>query len=229
MAGKNITDNIILAQEVIHYMRCKHNGRNWMAIKLNLEKAYDRVSWGFIGASLVATGIPKFLRKVIMTTIYSSSIQVIWNGVLTQKFKLAQEIRQGCPLSSCLFVLCMKWLNHIICQEIKIGKWRPTQLSRIGPAISHLFFADDLVIFCKLSLIKPNYWKAFCIFANFWSIKSILGKVIFIFLKGLKTKFAVELHKCSTFRKFRTLVRIQESLSYMIGLLIVLWVLLLKR
>ncbi|KAH1083255.1 hypothetical protein J1N35_023016 [Gossypium stocksii] len=39
IAGRDITDNIILAQEVIHTMRCKRKGKSWMAIKLDLEKA----------------------------------------------------------------------------------------------------------------------------------------------------------------------------------------------
>ncbi|KAA3487341.1 reverse transcriptase [Gossypium australe] len=51
IAGRNIFDNIILAQEVIHSMRCNRKGRKWMAIKLDLEKAYDRVSWDFINVS----------------------------------------------------------------------------------------------------------------------------------------------------------------------------------
>ncbi|KAA3479708.1 LINE-1 reverse transcriptase isogeny [Gossypium australe] len=42
IAGRNISDNVIIAQEVIHSMRSKKAGRKWMAIKLDLEKAYDR-------------------------------------------------------------------------------------------------------------------------------------------------------------------------------------------
>lgn len=44
IAGRNIMDNIIVAQEVIHYMRNKRKGKNWMTVKLDLKKAYDRVS-----------------------------------------------------------------------------------------------------------------------------------------------------------------------------------------
>ncbi|XP_016732202.1 uncharacterized protein [Gossypium hirsutum] len=43
IAGRNITDNFFFAQEVIHSMRCKQKRRKWMAMKIDLEKAYDRV------------------------------------------------------------------------------------------------------------------------------------------------------------------------------------------
>ncbi|KAH1063911.1 hypothetical protein J1N35_028898 [Gossypium stocksii] len=60
---------------------------NWMAINIDLEKAYDRISWEFIDVSLQVAGINDFLHNVIMSAIMGSSIQVLWNGVQTQKFK----------------------------------------------------------------------------------------------------------------------------------------------
>ncbi|KAH1040244.1 hypothetical protein J1N35_041987 [Gossypium stocksii] len=43
----------------------------------------------------------------------------------------------------------MEWLGHSISLIVSKGIWKPIQLSRSGPALSHLFFADDLIIFCK--------------------------------------------------------------------------------
>lgn len=77
IAGRNIPGNIILAQKVIHSMRCNRKGRKLMAIKLDLEKTYERVSWEFISASLIAAGIPVFLQNVIMPSISSSSVQIL--------------------------------------------------------------------------------------------------------------------------------------------------------
>lgn len=36
-------DNIIIAQEVIHSMKSKQKNRNWLEVKIDLEKAYDWV------------------------------------------------------------------------------------------------------------------------------------------------------------------------------------------
>ena len=45
---RQITDNVIVMQEVLHSMRHKTGIKGWMAIKLDLEKAYDRLRWEFI-------------------------------------------------------------------------------------------------------------------------------------------------------------------------------------
>ncbi|KAA3481008.1 reverse transcriptase [Gossypium australe] len=51
IARKSIIDNVIIAQEVLHSMRIKKNVQ-WMAVKIDLEKAYNRMCWDFVKASL---------------------------------------------------------------------------------------------------------------------------------------------------------------------------------
>lgn len=36
-------DNIVVVQEAVHSMRRKKGRRGWMLLKLDLEKAYDRI------------------------------------------------------------------------------------------------------------------------------------------------------------------------------------------
>lgn len=43
--GRQISDNIIIVQEVIHTMRRKQGNRHLMAITIDFEKAYDRLRW----------------------------------------------------------------------------------------------------------------------------------------------------------------------------------------
>ena len=66
-----------------------------MAIKVDLEKAYDRLRWAFFEETLEVTGIPEKLRKVIMHCITSSSMRLIWNGQTTEEFLPTKGIRQG--------------------------------------------------------------------------------------------------------------------------------------
>lgn len=57
--GRHSSDNIIIVQEVIHSMRTKKGRKGWMAIKINLEKAYDRLKWDFIERLLMTLGFLK--------------------------------------------------------------------------------------------------------------------------------------------------------------------------
>lgn len=55
--GRMITDNILIAHEVMHYMKRKTKGKEgWMALKLDMIVAYDRVDWSFLKAVLTKMG-----------------------------------------------------------------------------------------------------------------------------------------------------------------------------
>ncbi|XP_017613545.1 uncharacterized protein LOC108458650 [Gossypium arboreum] len=205
IAGRNITDNVIIAQEVIHSMR-SFPKRKWITIRIDLEKAYDRVRWDFINAFLQAAGIHSFLINIIMSSITNSSMQVLWNGVPLSKFRPGRGIRQGCPLSPYLFVLCMDWLGQEIYSTISKGQWKPIRLSRSGPSISHLFFTDDLVIFSKVDqehcrLIKEILGR----FYDFSGHKINAGKINIFFAKGVDVTVADSISTFFSFQKVQSL------------------------
>lgn len=123
-----------------------------MAIKVDLEKAYDRLRWDFIEDTLVDLGIPSGIIRVIMNCVSSSSMQLLWNGSPTKVFRPSRGMRQGCPLPPYHFVLCMERLGHSITAAIEANEWTPISLVKHGRHISHLFFADDLMLFCKANV-----------------------------------------------------------------------------
>ncbi|KAG8503470.1 hypothetical protein CXB51_001436 [Gossypium anomalum] len=80
-----------------------------------------------------------------------SNDEVLWNGTLTDAFQLSRGTRQGDSLSPYLFVLCMERLEHLIEEATVNGSWKPLFLSRRRSALSHFFFANDLMLFCEAS------------------------------------------------------------------------------
>lgn len=79
----------------------------------------------------------------------SASLSVLWNGRAADKFYPTRGIRQGDLLSPYIFVLCLERLSHIINKEVERGAWRSLRMRRQGPSISHLFFADDMLLFSE--------------------------------------------------------------------------------
>ncbi|CAL1398112.1 unnamed protein product [Linum trigynum] len=130
-------------------MSLKKGDKGLMALKIDLAKAYDRISWSFLEKTLCAARLPQDFIALVMACISTPSFQVMWNGGLTDSFKSSRGLRQGCPLSPYLFTLCIERLNHCIQEAIGSGAWKPISLGQGGTPLTHLFFADDLVLFAE--------------------------------------------------------------------------------
>ena len=157
--GRQSTDNILIAQEVVHSMRIKKGNVGFMAIKVDLEKAYDRLNWEFIIDTLTDVGLPANLIEIIMWCVTSSDMQLLWNGGVTDSFLPSRGIRQGDPMSPYLFVLCIERLAQFISLAASNGLWEPISISKRGPKLSHLCFADDLILFAKASMEQVQVVK----------------------------------------------------------------------
>lgn len=88
VGGRSSTDNIIIAQEVLHFMERKKGNKGQMTIKVDLEKAYDRVNWVFLEDTLRQIGLSHHFISVIMKCVTSANMRIMWNGSLSNPFKM---------------------------------------------------------------------------------------------------------------------------------------------
>jgi hypothetical protein len=145
--GRCIHENIVVAQEMVHSMHKMTGKVGYFAIKVDLTKAYDMLDWNFIMRILHEIKLPENFIRVIHAAVSSVKTNVKWNGNRTTFFNPQRGIRQGDPISPYLFVLCMDKLSHLIIEEVDKGGWKALKAGRNGPTISHLMFADDLLLF----------------------------------------------------------------------------------
>ncbi|CAE6176705.1 unnamed protein product [Arabidopsis arenosa] len=135
-------------------MKRKKGRKGWMLLKLDLEKAYDRIRWDFLEDTLIAAGLSGLWVPWIMQCVTGPSMSLLWNGERTESFKPLRGLRQGDPLSPYLFVLCMERLCHLIENAVADKRWKPISLSQRGPKLSHMCFADDLILFAEASVAQ---------------------------------------------------------------------------
>lgn len=72
----------------------------------------------------------------------------------------SRGLRQGDPLSPYLFVIMMEKFAHLIQREVEEDNWRPFRLKKKGTCVSHLFFADDLILFAEANMEQAAILKA---------------------------------------------------------------------
>lgn len=104
-------DNFIIVQELVHSIGRAKGRKGFMAIKIDLEKAYDKIELSFIREMLISLNFPCSLVKLIMSCLSSVSSSLLFNGGCLEPFQPSRGIRQGDPLSPYLFIICMEYLS----------------------------------------------------------------------------------------------------------------------
>ena len=94
--GRQISDNILLTQEIMHNYHLD-NGPPKCALKVDLRKAFDMVSWEYILKGLRAICMPECMVNWIYTCISTAHFSVGLNGESYVFFKSSRGIRQGDP------------------------------------------------------------------------------------------------------------------------------------
>ena len=120
-----------------------------MVVKIDLEKAYDRLEWLFIKMVLEHFGFSESMISLIMSYVYTSTTALLFNGSKLDSFPPSRGIRQGDPISPYLFLLCKEFLGAQITSMCEDKRWDKVRASRSGPSFSHVLFADDLMLFAK--------------------------------------------------------------------------------
>lgn len=141
MGGRQIQDNLVVAHEVFHSLKRRDKrGRENVAIKLDMSKAYDRLEWGFLHYVMLAYGFERRWLEMIIKLVCSVTYKYKVNGFTSQKLVPQRGLRQGDPISPYLFILAADTLSHMLNRALEEGRIEGVQLAIRAPLLTLFFF-----------------------------------------------------------------------------------------
>ena len=86
---------------------------------------------------------------MIMQCVSTVTYSILINGEPKGFIRPSRGLRQGDPLSPFLFLFCVEGLNALLCKVAEDKEIKGLSLCRQGPRITHLFFTDNYLLFCR--------------------------------------------------------------------------------
>jgi hypothetical protein len=112
----------------------------FMAIKVNISKEYDMVELRFLKVEMQKMGFEDKWVRLIMMCVSSANYAVLVNGTAMGNISPTKGIRQGDPISPCLFLLCANALSSLLARVERKGVLTGVPTSKKGPCLNYFFF-----------------------------------------------------------------------------------------
>ncbi|XP_058198477.1 uncharacterized protein LOC131313998 [Rhododendron vialii] len=112
-----------------------------------MTKAYDRVDWHYLEQVMRQLGFHTLWIGWVMECVKTVSFSITVNGEAGESFHPSRGIRQGCPLSPYLFLLCGEGFTALCIDHVSKKLLYGFRINRHCPVVSHLLFADDSVVY----------------------------------------------------------------------------------
>lgn len=165
VSSRLITDNVLVAYEVNHFIHCHSWGkRAYMALKLDVSKAYDKIEWCFLEKVLIKLGFPRGVVNLILLCISMVSYSFLLNGSQFSSLTPNRGIRQGDSLSPYLFICCVEAFIQMVEKAVGSG-----HLKGIKVAPQH-----QLSLICVLLMI-PVYFPRLIYSRRWWFGRSLIN------------------------------------------------------
>lgn len=161
--GRYILDAIIGLWEGIEY--AKESGQGYCFLKIDFDKAYDRLEWDFVVLALQCAGFVQNFIAQILTLFGNARARISINGALSPTLCLKRAIRQGCPLAPLLYAIATDGLSWLVEDRISKHRIESIKLPQSSKQMCLQLFVDDMnaLVANKEASLK-EFWNCLQIF-----------------------------------------------------------------
>jgi hypothetical protein len=132
---------------------------NGVILKIDFEKAYDKVNWSFLQQTLRMKGFAEEWRSLISSFVVGGSVAIKVNDDVGRYFQTKKGLRQGDPLSPMLFNIIADMLAIIIERAKADGQFEGVVPHLVDGGLSILQYADDTILFMEHDIEKARNLK----------------------------------------------------------------------
>ena len=146
-------------------------------VMIDFEKSFDTLSWSFFYKTLDYFNFGPVFKHYIKLLYSSPECSVTNNGFHSGFFSISRGIRQGCPISALLFILCVETLAIYTREQKNIQGIRLA-----NNEIKITQFADDTYLYLNGTNSLENVLKVFEDFYRYAGLKLNINKTEAIWL-----------------------------------------------
>jgi hypothetical protein len=140
-------ESVVAAQELIHAVHSR--GDSALVLKLDYEKAYDRVDWNFRDDMLRSRGFGSTFRDWIKNLLVGSSFCVRISDENGPFFKAGKGLKQGDPSSPILYNLVADVFTKMLAKAAAAGIISGLFPQVVPSGVIGLQYADDTILFLQ--------------------------------------------------------------------------------
>jgi hypothetical protein len=141
--GRNLVDGVLVVNEVVDWV--KKSKEVCIIFKVDFEKAYDSVDWGFLDYMLRWFGFCDKWIDWIRVCVFAGNLSVLVNGSPTEEINIQRGLKQGDLLAPFLFLIVAEGFSGVMCKAVDVGSFKGLMIGREPVRVSHLQYADDTI------------------------------------------------------------------------------------
>ncbi|XP_024200200.1 uncharacterized protein LOC112203464 [Rosa chinensis] len=130
----------------------REGNEGFMALKLDLSKAYDRMEWSFLRKVLDRFGFAHSWIDLVMQCINTVRYSFLVRGKPRGLVIPSRGLRQGDLLSPYLFLIGAEGFSALLRQKQELGLLQGIKVCDGAPSVNHLLFADHSMLYAQASL-----------------------------------------------------------------------------